>query len=92
MIVYTTHNVPAAYIVAGRLESEGIAALVYQEPGASALGIHIGSLGEVKVLVNPHNYEQALSILEPELPDALPDAAGDVSYWLPDSDEEDDDD
>jgi hypothetical protein len=56
MIVYITHNAPEAHVVAGRLETEGIPAMVYYEAGAGALGIHIGSLGEVKVLVHPGNY------------------------------------
>ena len=72
MVVYTTFNIHEAQIVAGRLESEGIPALVHQQAGASAMGIHIGRLGEISVLVHPDNHEWALTILSPGLPDELP--------------------
>lgn len=73
MVVYVTYNVMEAHIVAGRLQNEGIPALVHQEAGASAMGIHIGGLGEVKVLVHPPDYDLALDILDPDEPDSLSD-------------------
>jgi hypothetical protein len=73
MVVYITYNFLEAQIVAGRLESEGVQALVYQEPGANAIGIRIGRMGEVKVLVRPDDYDTAEAILFPDEPDNLPD-------------------
>jgi hypothetical protein len=87
MVVYTAFNSPEAHIVAGRLESEGIPAMVNQAPGANAIGIHIGSLGEVTVLVREEDYWRALMILEPESPALLPDA--DLIYMEFDEEEND---
>ena len=64
MVVYVASSEPEAYIVAGRLQSEGIPAFVHQEPVGRAYGFSVGPLGEVKVLVNPEDYDQALVILE----------------------------
>jgi len=88
MVVYVTHIPTDAHIVMGRLHSEGIAAIIEREIGAGALGITIGNLGEVRVLVNPEDYEQALAILEPPEPDALPPTTDKYTYL---TDEEDDD-
>jgi hypothetical protein len=74
IVVYVTYNLPEAHIVAGRLQSEGVPAMVNSALGASALGIIFGSLGEVRVLVHPSQYELALSILDEDVRvDALPD-------------------
>jgi hypothetical protein len=73
MVVYITYNFLEAQIVAGRLEFEGIQALVYQEPGANAIGIRIGRMGEVKVLVRAEDYDMAETLLFPDEPDILPD-------------------
>lgn len=64
MVVYVAYSEPEAYVVAGRLESEGIKAFVHQEPVGRAYGLSVGPLGEVKVLVHPQNYDTALAILE----------------------------
>ena len=72
MVVWVTYAPHEAQIVAGRLRSEGIQALVHQQAGAGAMGIHIGQLGEVRVLVQPDDYETALTILNPEAPQPLP--------------------
>ncbi len=80
MIVYSTHDYTDAHIVAGRLQVEAIPAIVHRQPGASALGITIGALGEITVLVHPENYDEALLLLEPDELDALPDTTNDVTY------------
>lgn len=77
-IVYVTNSDFDARVVAGLLETNGVPALVHQEPAGSAMGITIGLLGEVKVAVRPEDYERALDILdstpdETLLPDATPD-------------------
>ena len=80
MIVYETSSETDAHIVAGHLKVEGIQAMVYRQPGAAALGITIGRLGTVRVLVQPDDYHRALSILEPEELDELPDTTDDITY------------
>ncbi len=77
-IVYVANSLPEAEIVAGRLQHEGVPALVEHAAGYHALGIRIGTLGEVRVLVHRQYYEIARSILEealenPELPDGTAD-------------------
>ena len=64
MIVLSTDNQMEAHIVAGRLRSHKIQAWIHQEPSGSAFGITVGLLGEVRVLVHPHDYETALAILD----------------------------
>lgn len=64
MVVYVASSEPEAYVVAGRLQSEGIGTFVHQEPVGRAYGLTVGPLGEVKVLVHPEQYEQALNILD----------------------------
>ncbi len=75
MVVYVTNNPQEAHIVAGRLEHEGIKTIVHQEAGASAIGISVGLLGEVKVLVSAADYDAALDILYPEDMPELDDGA-----------------
>ncbi len=72
MVVHVTYHLHEGQILVGRLHAEGIPAVLHQEPGASAMGIHIGKLGEIKVLVRPDDYELALDLLFPDEPDALP--------------------
>jgi hypothetical protein len=64
MVVYIATSEPEAYIVAGRLKSEGIEAFVHQEPIAKAYGFSVGTLGEIKVLVSAEDYDRALAILD----------------------------
>ena len=80
MVAYVTHDFHEAHIVAGRLQSEGIGAMVHQQAGANAIGIHIGSLGEIRVLVHPPDYELALAILYPDEPDVLPDSTDSIIF------------
>lgn len=87
MVVYLTFNVGEAHIIAGRLESEGIEALVYQPAGANALGIRIGPLGEVKVLVRPIDYDRAEAILFPIEPEQLADDTNRIIFGDDDDDE-----
>lgn len=80
MVVYETPNEPEAHVVAGRLQVEGIQAVVYRQPGASALGITIGRLGSITVLVRPDDYERSLALLESDELDELPNTTDDISY------------
>ena len=61
--VYITHNVPEAHIIVGRLRASDIPAMIHQEAGASAIGLTLGNLGEVKILVSPADYEGAAALL-----------------------------
>lgn len=64
MVVYVASSEPEAYVVAGRLKSEGVDSFVHQEPVGRAYGLSVGPLGEVKVMVRPDQYDQALTILD----------------------------
>ena len=64
VVVYVTNSDFDARLVAGLLESEGIPTLVQQESLGRSTGITIGSLGEVRVMVRPQDYETALDILD----------------------------
>ena len=93
MVAYVTNNLGEAQIVAGRLQSEGIPAMLDHMAGMSAIGLTIGRWGEVKVLVHPQNYELTLAILFPDEPDELPEGDGDnIIYYDDWTDEEDNDD
>lgn len=64
--VYITHNVPEAHIILGKLRVHDIPAMIHQEAGATAIGITLGNLGEIKILVSPADYECAAALLYPE--------------------------
>jgi len=87
MVAYVTYDFHEAHIIAGRLQSEDIAAMVHQQPGANAMGIHIGRLGEIRVLVHPQDYDLALSILYPEEADALSDDVDQIIFGSEHDDE-----
>jgi hypothetical protein len=91
MVAFVTHNITEAHIVAGRLESEGIKAILDHMAGQSAIGLTIGNWGEVRVLVHPSDYELALVILYPEDHDEIPDSTDDIVYYHDDFDDEDGD-
>ncbi|MEO1669010.1 MAG: DUF2007 domain-containing protein [Chloroflexota bacterium] len=81
MVVYITHNHNEAYVISGRLEHEGIPNMVHVQPGASAMGITIGMMGEIKVLVAPPHYDAAMDILFPEdEDDPLPPLESSTDY------------
>ena len=73
IVVYVTNDITVAHIVAGRLKHEGIHAIIDHMAGRDAIGITIGVMGEVRVLVHPQDYDDALDILEPEDPPELAD-------------------
>ncbi len=70
-VVYTTYVLADAHIVVGRLQHEGIPAIVDHMAGMSAIGVTFGVLGEIRVLVHLANYEYALDILIPQNPEQL---------------------
>lgn len=85
MSVYSTYSLPEAHIVAGRLQHEGIPALVHAPIGSVAMGI---DLGAINVLVHPENYAPALEILDPQSLRALPDTTDDITYHWDDDDDD----
>lgn len=56
-------NPAEALVIKGRLQSEGIPALVQQEAVGAVLGLTVGPLGSAKLLVPEPLAEQALAIL-----------------------------
>lgn len=66
--LYVTNNLQEAHILAGKLKANDVPSHIHQEAGATALGITLGNLGEIKILVAPENLERAEALL---FPDAL---------------------
>ncbi len=81
IVVYITHDVRDAHIIAGHLKHENIPHLVHTQPGASAIGITLGRMGEIKVLVRPEDYDEAVALLFPDDDeDPLPELEEDTDY------------
>lgn len=96
--VYITHNLPEAHIVVGNLRAHDIPAMLHQEAGATALGITLGNLGEIKVLVSPQDYDEAAALLFPAVNEGIEanndkiqliwhDDGDGAEYYLDDDDE-----
>lgn len=86
--VYLTHSLPEAHIVKGRLEADGIPVMVHVVPGAAAMGIHIGRMGEIQVVVRSIDYERAMILLYPDENEALPPNTDTIIYHLNEIDNE----
>ena len=69
--IYITNSLQEAHIMAGKLKAHEVPCHIHQEPGATALGITLGNLGEIKILVTPDDYERAEILLFPESPDQI---------------------
>ncbi|RKZ22606.1 hypothetical protein DRQ16_00520 [bacterium] len=52
-----------AYIIKGRLESEGIEVIIKQESIGKIAGFTMDGLGEVELLVPDEDYERARRVL-----------------------------
>jgi hypothetical protein len=72
IVVATTSGITEAAMIAGRLKSLGIPAIVQNEPIGAVLGLSIGRFGEAKVAVPEGFFDRAIDILEPG-PDLLED-------------------
>lgn len=90
LVVYTTAVLPEAHIIAGRLRSEGIEPYIHTQPGASAMGITLGTFGGISVLVRPADYDAAMHILHAAADDAdtLPDTTDEQTIIWDDDDDE----
>lgn len=64
VVVYVSNGPYAAEIAKGRLESEGIEAMLKYETAESVFPMTVDTLGEVEVLVRAEDEEQARSILK----------------------------
>jgi hypothetical protein len=82
MVVATTYGMTEASIIAGRLHSLGIPAVIHREAVSTALAFVVGPIGEARVLVPEAYYDLAMATLEPD--ESLP--------WLGDGNEEDESD
>lgn len=63
MVIICTAKQVEAQIIQGRLESEGIPALLSYESAGLVYGLTIDGLGEVKILVPGHLAKEAKEIL-----------------------------
>ena len=63
MAIVCTARQMEAQIIKGRLESEGIPALLSYESAGLVYGLTINGLGEVKILVPEHLASKAKEIL-----------------------------
>jgi len=83
--IYITHNLPEAHIIVGKLRSFDIPAMIHQEAGASAIGITLGNLGEIKILVSPADYDRAAELLHPEEAERMEACNDKIQLIWPDS-------
>jgi len=97
--IYITHSLQEAHIISGKLQTFDVPSMVHTVPGASAMGITIGNLGEIKVLIHPNDYDNAEKILFGNDSQQLEENTDKVQYiWQDDGDgaeyyiEDDDDD
>jgi hypothetical protein len=63
VVVYRSMGPLGAQVIKGKLESEGIPAVLKYESGSSVLPTLVDSMGEVQVLVTKSREEQALQVL-----------------------------
>lgn len=89
--IYITHNLPEAHIIVGKLRAYDIPAMIHQEAGASAIGITLGNLGEIKILVSPADYERAAELLQPEAAERMEASNDKIQLIWPDSNTDDTD-
>lgn len=71
VVVYEALNLLEAEIVKGRLESEGIPAIVRGDAAGAIFGLTVGDLARAEVLVPEPLAERALTILEEDVTEPL---------------------
>lgn len=86
--IFLTHDLQEAHIIAGKLQTYDIQSMILTVPGASALGITLGNLGEIKVLVHSEVYDRAYDILFPDEQNLIEDSTDYLSYHLQDDGED----
>lgn len=90
--VHITHNAPEAHILLGKLRVHDIPAMIHQEAGATAIGITLGNLGEIKILVSPADYARAAALLFPEDVERIEADSDEIQLVWPDDSELESDD
>ena len=61
--------------------------MIHQEAGATALGITLGNLGEVKILVAPADFERAVAVLHTKDDDQIEASNEKIQLiWMDDGD------
>jgi hypothetical protein len=63
VVVYRSMGPLGAQVIKGKLESEGIPAILKYESGSTVLPTLVDNMGEVQVLVSKSREEQALQVL-----------------------------
>lgn len=63
-IAIITTSIPEATMIAERLRSLGIPAMMHHEAGASAFALSVGSYGQARVLVPESFFNRAAGLLE----------------------------
>jgi hypothetical protein len=64
VVVYVSQGPLAAEVARGKLEANGVVAILKYEAVGRALGLTVDGLGRVEVLVRPEDEDAALSLLE----------------------------
>ncbi len=64
--VYRSMGPLRAQVIKGKLESEGIPALLKYESGSTVYAVLVNGMGEVQVLVSKSREQEALEILKVE--------------------------
>jgi len=62
--IRSVSGMPHANLIVGRLEAEGIPALLRYEAAGLIYAITVDGLGEVKILVPEEDWERACTLLE----------------------------
>ncbi len=64
LVVIATARQMEAQVIKGRLESEGIPALLSYESAGLVYGLTVDGLGEVRIMIPSHLVEEAMNILK----------------------------
>lgn len=87
IVVCITHSSQEAHILLGKLKAHDVPAMIHQEAGATALGITLGNLGEVKILVAPTDFDRAVAILDSEIDEQIEASNDKIQLiWMDDGD------
>ncbi len=63
VVVYVASGMLEAQVVKGRLEAEGILAMLQYDSSAAVFPVTVDGIGEVRVLVPEHQVQRAREVL-----------------------------
>ncbi len=63
ILLKTVYNIAESEVIKGMLEAQEIKVLLEQEGAAKAIGLNVGSLGEIQILVKSSDKELANEVL-----------------------------